>query len=628
MPFLNPLYLLGLTALVYPLLLHLFFRRRARVIPFSTVKFLLPHTSSRRTFHRFRNLFLLILRSLLLILLALGMAEPRGGRILPLRRKDVLIVDNSYSLRYGDEWERLKKEVIEFLQDKDYPLFLLTASGEVEYLSPKRLEDRLELIPFYPSPFPLAETLKKAEEILKPYSEGRVILFTDMQRINFQGIKSSYPFPLIVKPVGEGDRENISIKNLRIKVRGTGVEGNLELENFGSSPRKIRWKMLQEGKEILQGEVEVERGERKEVSFFCFLPPGWNRGKIVLEEDPLPEDNVWFYAFPTSPPSRILVINGHPSPYPHLDSAYYLTRAINPYKGKDFYLQVEVRERLPSFLKDYPLIILSNPGTLSEDTWDKLKEYLEEGGTLFLSLGENFRKDTLPGEDILPLSLPDTGKREGVFHLISSPLFPFLVGKEDRINFYAYIPLKVKKGEVILRFDTGDPALVRNRVGEGEIYLFTSSWDLSWSDFPLTPYFLPFLHHLISSRIPSFSPRSYFVGDKIKGWEEVKEPEGRTLRIKGRDYYFSKPGIYQLRKGERIEFLAVNASREESNLERIGEKELEKLFPQMTLLGEDKYFPSSRRRGVLLFLLALLILTGELPFSLPLLPSRKKGKMS
>ena len=48
--------------------------------------------------------------------------------------------------------------------------------------------------------------------------------------------------------------------------------------------------------------------------------------------------------------------------------------------------------------------------------------------------------------------------------------------------------------QVLARFDAGTPALVERKVGSGRVMLWASTLDLSWSDLPLKPVFLPFLH--------------------------------------------------------------------------------------------------------------------------------------
>src|ERR1035437_8500045 len=104
--FLNPLFLSALAAALIPLVLHLWQRQRIVIVPFSTVRFL--KLAQKRSSNRVRleNILLWLLRTLIMLLLALAFAMPIL-RITSLRqlvgasRRDVAIVwDVSYSMDY------------------------------------------------------------------------------------------------------------------------------------------------------------------------------------------------------------------------------------------------------------------------------------------------------------------------------------------------------------------------------------------------------------------------------------------------------------------------------------------------------------------------------------------------
>src|SRR6185369_3586916 len=46
------------------------------------------------------------------------------------------------------------------------------------------------------------------------------------------------------------------------------------------------------------------------------------------------------------------------------------------------------------------------------------------------------------------------------------------------------------------RFDDGSPAMVERNVGSGKLVLWASSLDKYWTNLPLQPVFLPFVHQL------------------------------------------------------------------------------------------------------------------------------------
>jgi hypothetical protein len=72
---------------------------------------------------------------------------------------------------------------------------------------------------------------------------------------------------------------------------------------------------------------------------------------------------------------------------------------------------------------------------------------------------------------------------------------------------YGYRTLTATMGsQVLARFDAGTPAVVERRAGAGRVILWASTLDLSWTDLPLKPVFLPFvqrsMRHLADYREP------------------------------------------------------------------------------------------------------------------------------
>jgi hypothetical protein len=76
MSFLTPLFLLGALAIALPVVFHLIRRTSREKMPFSSLMFLLPTPPRVTRRSRLENVFLLILRCLVLCLLALGFARP------------------------------------------------------------------------------------------------------------------------------------------------------------------------------------------------------------------------------------------------------------------------------------------------------------------------------------------------------------------------------------------------------------------------------------------------------------------------------------------------------------------------------------------------------------------------
>src|SRR6266487_1493364 len=122
MSFLAPLFLLGAAALALPVVFHLIRRTSREKITFSSLMFLqqTPPRMTRKS--RLENIWLLLLRCLVLCLLALGFARPflqrpvadtaSAGR----GKKLALLIDASASMRRENLWPDARAKAEEYLR--------------------------------------------------------------------------------------------------------------------------------------------------------------------------------------------------------------------------------------------------------------------------------------------------------------------------------------------------------------------------------------------------------------------------------------------------------------------------------------------------------------------------------
>src|SRR6266851_925699 len=115
MAFLTPFFLLGLSAIAIPVLIHLIQREKKRVIEFPSLMFVrkIPYQSVRR--RRIRHWFLLLMRAAAIALIVAAFARPffpQGAAAAMAAvggsRELVIILDQSASMGYGDHWQRAR----------------------------------------------------------------------------------------------------------------------------------------------------------------------------------------------------------------------------------------------------------------------------------------------------------------------------------------------------------------------------------------------------------------------------------------------------------------------------------------------------------------------------------------
>jgi hypothetical protein len=100
-----------------------------------------------------------------------------------------------------------------------------------------------------------------------------------------------------------------------------------------------------------------------------------------------------------------------------------------------------------------------------------------------------------------------------IFELFNAPRS----GDFSTARFYRYRLLTPQAGAAVpARFDDGAPALVERAVGSGKIMMWASTFDSYWTNLPLQPVFLPFVHQLGKDVGRYADPRPWFTaGDAL-----------------------------------------------------------------------------------------------------------------
>ena len=200
---------------------------------------------------------------------------------------------------------------------------------------------------------------------------------------------------------------------------------------------------------------------------------------------------------------RALCIEGR------LDEASYLALALEPTHREPIGVRVEVAAEsalLDRSLRGYDLVCLCNVGRLTADESRALREYVFAGGRLAVFVGDqvqvaNYNAElsgegtAAPGERsvaenaterrLLPARL-ESAAAPGVFRLdpleYRDPLVAPFRGQERSgllsTPIWSYLPARVfhvESARVVLALDNGDPLVIRERRGRGEVWLFTTA---------------------------------------------------------------------------------------------------------------------------------------------------------
>ena len=542
MGLLAPLFLLGLAGLVVPIVVHLTERQRRQVVDFPSLMFLrqIPFRSSRRK--KIHHWALLAIRALAFALLVAAFSRPffendvvgigsTGGP-----REVVVVLDRSYSMGYGDRWERAKtqaREVFEGLGAQDRASLVLMSRGAEAVLRATSDRDRLLAAldtasvsadgTLYGPALKLAQTILDESE---PQYQREAVIISDFQRNGWKGDEGvTFPPGTLVSPVLISDETTPNATVASVTLRRDFFSGQERMtaearvvRRGGEAPVDLSIVLEIDGQEVQTQTVHLESTGSAVVTFEAFtLSDVYTRGSIRIDSDALPQDDELHFVLSPGRAMRTIVLEGA---NPQQDASFYIRTA---HISEEASFDVEVRRSTSLSAADLAstdVVILNDIPFPQGAAGDRLRRFVEEGGGLLLVLGERSAWQT-GLEEILPGRFgPARNHSRGAARLgrldRSHPVFEAFAGPRSgdfsRARFFRSRDLElVPEGRGLAWFDDGSVALAERRLGEGTVLVWTSTMDRYWNDLAVQPVFLPFIHGLIRhlsgyrERVPWFT---------------------------------------------------------------------------------------------------------------------------
>ncbi len=551
MAFLNSLFLLGLTAAILPILIHLLSRQKARRLLFGSLDFIRRLEERRRRRFRLTQLLLLALRVLLLALIAVGFARPTlrhsiFGAAGAGRTAAAIVLDASASMgAEGPDGSRIEaarrraSEILDLLTDQDEAALLLASSlprAATPALSRSRDLVRAELARAAPTAAAsdLSGALRDAALLL---TEARapnreVYVISDFQKnlVPESGLGVTLPegTRTYLVPVGRDDAGNAAVTGASWREERLG-SGNVRVEADvarygGDGALEVVAALSMDGAEVERRLVALEPGEARTIAFSARVPGrGYHRGVVTIDARDLAADNERPFVVGLSEGMRVLVADGR-SPSDRA-SAYHVARALAPDPAAGGFFQVTrvglAEQALPD-LATHGAVVLAEAARLAPSDLERLGAYVERGGGVLVLPGRTldaafYATELLPrlGLDARlgtpPVEFPGSFARIDQI-AEAHPIFALFGEHRDRLfrdtKVYRYFPVEASAGaRPIARFGGGAPALLEaGRPSGGRVLLATLPFDPEWTSLPRDAAFLPIVHEAVKYLARSESP--------------------------------------------------------------------------------------------------------------------------
>ena len=630
-----PLFMWGALAASVPLVIHLLQRRRTVQIPFSTVRFLemaQRHSSSKL---RIENLLLLIIRMLMILLLTMAFALPIirttgiSGLLGTAKRDVAIVIDGSYSMRYrtgrGTAWDEALEAstaVVKGLRDGDR-LCVFTAADAVEpvieqltadldfvatrvaALTPGTTSSRL-----MPSLAAAAAALKKD----KRRREREIHILTDGQALAWGSeVFDTETLPrktvLFVTLTGATAPENAMTGDVQLmpNLIMNDVASRVEARVFanGAIPDGVVSVFINDIEVGRRAFAPVGEGSGKIAFTLPPLQAGVHAGRVETQPDNLPFDNAFHFLVDVREEIPVLCIGSE-------EDTLFIVRALSVQVSAKSAIQptrIDPRDLRSESLHDYQCLFLCNALPLAGQDVLKIENYIQDGGTAVLFPGDQaLPSDYLSWKSLPPPSLiaeNQATRRTYMLHWqdLQHPMFKTLApGKEAapvlmvrRLLAWQSLP---PNAVPLITAGADRVFLIDQRYGSGHVLIFATAADRSWSNFPLSPYFLPLVHQAVQfgagvagGKPYQWTTRSMTLRGKLANpATSLADPEGKPVTVRatiidGETMRFAEnillPGIYRNVAGNRSggePAMALNVERRESDLTPIKEDQVPELL--------------------------------------------------
>jgi hypothetical protein len=552
---------------------------------------------------------LFILRTLMLLLLALLFAQPFIRRSTPAQRGErltVVAVDRSFSMRTTEggtsRMELAKREAASVLGGvgTGAKAQVVALSGTLEAMTqqvsdPSELRAAVSAIKEGDSRADfgvLARYLRTLREQADIPLEVHVI--SDLQKSamppGFTDLRLDDGTKLVLHPIGKM-QPNWSVEGVNAPQRiydTKTVHVTATIAGFNAPAATRNVTLLLNGKTVGSKQVQVAENGRGSVEFIGLEASyGFNKCEIRIDSaDTLSVDDHYAFAVERTDPKKVLFIDDGL----HSKSQRFFTAALTADPDSEFAVEsLRPDVAANADYSKYAVVVLSEPGILPSKLTDALQKYVERGGGLFEALGTGSVVMSKAPVIDLPIQGTKLAARTGerfwtVGEIDQNHQVMRNLQRMEGVKFYQAVTIGAGEGQVLARLSDGTPLIVERRVGEGFVIAYASSLDDRQNEFSFKPIFVPFVQETVKylggggvSQPVNLGVDSYVelrsgTQQQQSVSAEVLDPDGqRVLSIEeaasAPNFALSREGFFDVKNAAgRRTLVAAHADRRESDL--------------------------------------------------------------
>ena len=627
----NPLFLIALSAILIPIIIHLFNFRRYKTVYFSNVKMLEEVLLKTKKESRLQKYIVLALRILAIAALVLAFAQPfipnnkvnvRNGNVVSI------FVDNSFSMDANskdgnllfDAVEAAKNVVNAFSYSDDFVLTTLDFSAKQSHvLNKDEMLSLLDDIQVTPRSHSMAEVVAFSKNTASYSHKSNYLNYyiSDFQKNAYDGsvfandtVNANFLIPIEVKHT-----DNVSVDSCwflsPVFNVGQQVTLTVRIHNYGTTDvNKLPVKLYVNNEQKALAAVDVKAESYADYQMhYTITEDGVQCGVVRIEDAPITFDDELYFVYQVATNNNIVVVKSKENRY--LKAMYGMDSLF-------VYQEMPEKQVNYSQFKQCNLLVLDQLKEVSSGLASEIEKYVNGGGTLLVFPGEEMKLssvnallNTLGAGHYA--EMVQRNVKVGTINMESVYFSDAVQKSNEKVTmpmltryFPIVSPAAATVSEPVMMLEDGSPFLMVYACGQGRVMLSAVPLDDNFGDAHRNALFFVPLHNVAIMNVKQGRlyntlgvDESAVVSNKSTSAEKVYSlkaqdksldfiPEQRPAGNEVMLYFHSqidKAGLYDVFLDDvKITTLAFNYNRSESDLEYYDKDELTNLSGEQVKL--------------------------------------------
>ena len=620
MRFLYPNMLLGLLALLIPIIIHLFNFRRHKLVYFSNTAVLRSIQQENKKTKKLKYLVTLLLRCLFIAALVLAFAFPyRPKKQLNVNTAKNLVgiyIDNSMSMKGQSQRTTMLEDARQSARDLVHQLnpsnryVLMTNSFELQNEYPmNQLEmlDQLDRMNPDGAPVPMGEVMERFEMLAKQHEflTSTLFVYSDFQRNTFDlsAAKADTSMQVVVVPMTPEFKTNLYIDSvwLTSPVVQPGLTNDLNVRIVNQGDKEVKGLPItftMNGVMAASTTVDLDKnGTQEAVMQFVVDGTGDQRCTVSLNDHPIIFDDTYDFVLGVKPSLSVIELGSEAT-----------SCALVFEEDEQFrYTLMEPSRFDLDQLAKAQFIIVNETANLNETLQQTLLNCVADGAAMLVFPSKDDPKKNAFLMNKLGLSAIeiDTNATVAQDLAVKHEFFNDVILEVPQ---HADLPkvskhLRMRSNGIpntLLILQNGDPMLFSEPVGQGQAFVMTTALDPKWSELADHSLFVPMMVKmaLLGGQINRLS---YTIGqDRMLVLNDISLEGDHRFLFANADHSVEQMPASEVRNGKVYLYLndnlpsagfydllvnddvnrvtAWNESRVESNMDFVDREQIEPTF--------------------------------------------------